>query len=87
MSNNEPDYKDNLYFERKEMLEPYNYNDEPSGRTDTLIQAIDKLEKMKQALELAKGFYGYCMSHSYPVTMSNDFQEDYKKICEALEND
>jgi hypothetical protein len=87
MSNNEPDYKDNLYFERKEMLEPYNYNDEPSGRTDTLIQALDKLEKMKQALELAKGFYRYCMDNCYPVAMSNDFQDDYKKICEALEND
>lgn len=87
MSNNEPDYKDNLYFERKEMLEEYNYNEKPSGRTDTLIQALDKLEKMKQALELAKGFYGYCMNNCYPVAMSSDFQEDYKKICEALNDD
>lgn len=42
---------------------------------------------MKEALELAKGFYGYCMMNSYPVALSNDFKEDYKKICEALEDE
>lgn len=87
MSNNEPDYVENLYFERKGMLEEYEYREVESGRSETLIQALEKIEKMKEALELAKGFYGYCMSHSYPVAMSNDFQDDYKKICEALEND
>lgn len=87
MSNNEPDYKDNLYFERKDMLEEYEYREVESGRSETLVQALEKIEKMKEALELAKGFYDYCMSHSYPVAMSNDFQDDYKKICEALEND
>ena len=87
MNNNTPDYDDNLYFERKEMLEKYEYQDVESGRTETLVKAINRIEKMKEALELAKGFYGYCISHSYPVAMSNDFQDDYKKICEALEND
>lgn len=87
MSTNEPDYNENLYFERKDMLEEYEYTEVESGRTDTLVQALEKIEKMKEALELAKGFYGYCIQKSYPVAMTNDFQDDYKKICEALEND
>lgn len=33
-------------------IEPYNYNDEPSGRTDTLIQAIDKIERLGQQKEV-----------------------------------
>ena len=35
-------------------IEPYNYNDEPSGRTDTLIKAIEKIERLENQLEIAK---------------------------------
>lgn len=35
-------------------IEPYNYNDEPSGRTDTLIQALDKIERLEKQLNIAK---------------------------------
>lgn len=69
------------------MLDKYNYTEVESGRSETLIKALEKIEKMREALELAKGFYEYCMMKSYPVALSNDFKEDYKKICEALEND
>lgn len=34
-------------------IEPYNYNDEPSGRTDTLIQALEKIERLKKQLKIA----------------------------------
>lgn len=34
-------------------LEPYNYNDEPSGRTDTLIQALEKIERLEKQLKIA----------------------------------
>lgn len=34
-------------------IEPYNYNDEPSGRTDTLIQAIEKIERLEKQLKIA----------------------------------
>ena len=34
-------------------IEPYNYNDEPSGRTDTLIQALDKCERLEKQLNIA----------------------------------
>lgn len=35
------------------MIEPYNYNDEPSGRTDTLIQALEKCERLEKQLKIA----------------------------------
>lgn len=35
------------------MIEPYNYNDEPSGRTDTLIQALEKIELLEKQLKIA----------------------------------
>lgn len=34
-------------------IEPYNYNDEPSGRTDTLIQALEKCERLEKQLKIA----------------------------------
>lgn len=34
-------------------IEPYNYNDEPSGRTDTLIQALEKIERLEKQLKIA----------------------------------
>ena len=36
------------------MIEPYNYNDEPSGRSETLIQALEKIERLETQLEIAK---------------------------------
>jgi len=46
-------------------IEPYNYNDEPSGRTDTLIQALEKCERLEKQLKIAvealeKGINGAC---------------------------
>lgn len=35
-------------------IEPYNYNDEPSGRSETLIQALEKIERLETQLEIAK---------------------------------
>lgn len=34
-------------------IERYNYNDEPSGRTDTLIQALDRCERLEKQLKIA----------------------------------
>lgn len=36
------------------MIEPYNYNDEPSGRVDTLAMALDKCERLEKKLNEAK---------------------------------
>ena len=52
---NEPDYENNLFFsEKKEVLDEYNYEEEESGRTETLVKTIDKVEILKQQLEIAK---------------------------------
>lgn len=45
------------YYKMKEendnMLEKYNYNEKPSGRTETLVQTVAKLEQTEKALNLA----------------------------------
>lgn len=38
------------------MLDKYNYNDEPSGRTDTLIQALEKCERLEKQLRIADSY-------------------------------
>lgn len=35
------------------MIEKYNYNDEPSGRVDTLAMALDKCERLERQLKIA----------------------------------
>ena len=35
------------------MIEAYNYNDEPSGRTDTLVQALERCERLEKQLKIA----------------------------------
>ena len=34
-------------------IERYNYNDEPSGRSETLVQALEKIERLEKQLEVA----------------------------------
>ena len=34
-------------------IEPYNYNDEPSGRSETLVQALEKCERLEKQLKIA----------------------------------
>lgn len=36
------------------MIDKYNYNDEPSGRVDTLAMALDKCERLEKQLNVAK---------------------------------
>ena len=46
------------------MLDKYNYNDEPSGRVDTLAMALDKCERLEKQLKIAvealKDSYAIC---------------------------
>ena len=35
------------------MIERYNYNDEPSGRSETLVQALEKCERLEKQLNIA----------------------------------
>lgn len=34
-------------------IEPYNYNDEPSGRSETLVNVLNELERTKKQLAIA----------------------------------
>lgn len=34
-------------------IDEYNYNDEPSGRADTLAMALDKCERLEKQLKIA----------------------------------
>ena len=36
------------------MINKYNYNDEPSGRADTLAMALDKCERLEKQLKETK---------------------------------
>lgn len=35
------------------MLEEYTYQEQPSGRTDTLVKALEKIEKLEKQLAIA----------------------------------
>lgn len=35
------------------MIDEYSYNDEPSGRVDTLAMALDKCERLEKQLSVA----------------------------------
>ena len=45
-----------------------------------------QLDIAVKALELAKGFYGYCRMKGYTVALSHDFNDDYEKINNAIVN-
>lgn len=34
-------------------IEPYNYNDEPSGRSETLVQALERCERLEKQVKIA----------------------------------
>ena len=37
-------------------IERYNYNDEPSGRIETLVQALERCERLEKQLKIAKKY-------------------------------
>ena len=66
------------------MIEPYNYNDEPSGRSETLVQALDKCERLEKQLKIAVEaleFYEKPFSCFHP---EYNIAQHHKKAVEAL---
>lgn len=41
------------------MLEEYTYDEQPSGRTDTLVKALEKIEVLEKQLTIAIGVLTY----------------------------
>ena len=65
-------------------IEPYNYNDEPSGRSETLIQALEKIERLEKQLNIAVEaleFYEKPLSIFHP---ENNIAQHHKKAAETL---
>ena len=66
------------------MIEPYNYNDEPSGRSETLVQALERCERLEKQLNIAVEaleFYEKPFSCFHP---EYNIAQHHKKAAEAL---
>ena len=68
------------------MIEPYNYNDEPSGRSETLTQALDKCERLEKQLDMAETIlrelaYGYQSRNQYNrlIAKANGYLQELEK--------
>ena len=66
------------------MIEPYNYNynDEPSGRTDTLIQALDKIERLEKQYDRAKWWLNEIVkNHRFtPISTAEKALKDLEEL-------
>ena len=65
-------------------IERYNYNDEPSGRSETLIQALEKIERLEKQLNIAVEaleFYEKPLSIFHP---EYNIAQHNKKAAETL---
>ena len=68
------------------MIERYNYNDEPSGRSETLTQALDKCERLEKQLDMAETIlrelaYGYQSRNQYNklIAKANGYFKEFEK--------
>ena len=65
-------------------IEPYNYNDEPSGRSETLVQSLERCERLEKQLNIAVEaleFYEKPFSCFHP---EYNIAQHHKKAVEAL---
>lgn len=67
--------------ETKNMLEEYNYNEESDGRSETLIEAIDKIKVLNEALKVALDGLRF-------LSLTNgEALEVFNKVTEILKDD
>ena len=65
-------------------IEPYNYNDEPSGRSETLVQALERCERLEKQLNIAVEaleFYEKPLTCFHP---EYNIDQHHKKAAEAM---
>ena len=67
-------------------IEPYNYNAEPSGRSETLTQALERCERLEKQLDMAEFIlrelaYGYQSRNQYNklIAKANGYFKDLEK--------
>jgi hypothetical protein len=63
-------------------IEPYNYNDEPSGRSETLIQALDKIERLEKQYDRAKWWLNEIVkNHRFtPISTAEKALKDLEEL-------
>lgn len=63
-------------------IEPYNYNDEPSGRTDTLVQALEKIERLEKQYDRAKWWLNEIVkNHRFtPISTAEKALKDLEEL-------
>ena len=67
-------------------IEPYNYNDEPSGRSETLVQALDRCERLEKQLKIAvKALKNIIKEDMYNLDEHRVFVEGVLKRIKELE--
>lgn len=84
------------------MIDKYNYNDEPSGRVDTLAMALDKCERLEKQLKIAvealeaikigslrenNGNYVFGLLEAVSYKMKVDLAKQALKQIKELENE
>lgn len=62
-------------------IEPYNYNDEPSGRSETLVQALERCERLEKQLRITTEALKTAINLACPYGLSlNDMFDNMKTI-------
>lgn len=85
MSNNAPDYENNLLFEPKSADDLNNQE----RQSDVLISAIERCEKLEKQLKIAVKaleFYGNKENNCFCGTYWSDWDEQYASVDGDIEN-
>lgn len=63
-------------------IEPYNYNDEPSGRSETLVQALEKIERLEKQYDRAKWWLNEIVkNHRFtPISTAEKALKDLEEL-------
>jgi hypothetical protein len=63
-------------------IEPYNYNDEPSGRSETLVQALERCERLEKQYNRAKWWLNEIVkNHRFtPISTAEKALKDLEEL-------
>ena len=65
-------------------IEPYNYNDEPNGRSETLVQALERCERLEKQLNIAVEALEFYKKPLLSFHPEYNIAQHHKKAVEAL---
>ena len=65
-------------------IEPYNYNDDPSGRSETLVQALERCERLEKQLNIAVEALEFYEKPLSSFHTEYNIAQHNKKAAEAL---